>query len=107
MLYSVDMPKGFRFTNTTHFRSGYRNIEDTGEPESVNGAEYPKYEEVKRPSSTIFDWRFDWVPPAIPERALTLTLEIFNLFNKRTYVGAATDRYVLGRLFWAGVEYRF
>jgi hypothetical protein len=107
LLYSVDMLKGFRFTNTTHFRSGYRNIEDGGGDELVNGIPYPKYEEVKRPSSTIFDWRIDWVPPAIPERALTLTLEIYNLLNKRTYVGAATDRYELGRQFWVGAEYKF
>ncbi|MBE0502413.1 MAG: hypothetical protein IBX47_13365 [Desulfuromonadales bacterium] len=108
LLYSVAMDYGFRFTNTTNFRSGYENIIKSSEPPiTIDGIDYSIYYKEKRPSSTIFDWRIDWIPPAFPAQALTVTLEIFNLLNKRTYVGGATDEYELGRQFWAGVEYTF
>gem|GEM_PF-426840 len=107
LLYTAKLPAGFVFTNTTHFRDGYRSIENSGDTVDVGGTLYDKYVEISRPSSTIFDWKIDWTPPAIPVQALTLTLEIFNLFDKKTYVGAATDEYELGRQFWLGGSYSF
>ncbi len=107
LVYSVKLPIGFTFTNTTHFREGYRSIENSGDPIDIGGTLYAKYVEISRPSSTVFDWKIDWSPPAVPEQALTLSLEIFNLLDKKTYVGAATDEYELGRQFWLGGRYNF
>jgi hypothetical protein len=107
LLYTIEMPYGLKFANATHFRGGYRNIENSGTEKFVNGTFYDEYREIRRPSSTIFDWRINWSPPVIKDNVLILTLEIFNLFNKRSLVGDESDRYELGRQFWAGAEYKF
>jgi hypothetical protein len=108
LIYSAKLPYDFMFTNTTNYRSGYKNIEKAGgDPVNISGVDYVVYKRVKRPSSVIFDWRIDWHPPAIPEKALTVTLEILNVFDKRVTIGGETDEYELGRQFWAGFEYTF
>lgn len=107
LVYSVNLPHGFQFTNITNYRNGYRDIEDAGSTININGVDHDVYSEFNRPSSTIFDWKIDWTPPIIPEKVMTMTLEIFNVFNKKAHVGTASDEFEIGRQFWAGVEYRF
>ncbi len=107
LLYSVSFPGDVTFSNVTHFRDGYKNIEDSGSQIDVGGTFYDVYAEFNRSSSTIFDWRVDWIPTVVPGKSLTLTLEVFNVFDKKVFVGGADDEYELGRQFWLGAEYRF
>lgn len=78
LIYTVDLSHGVMFSNVTNYRSGYRALVDSG-AEPIDG--HDVYVEGKRPSSFIFNWQVDWSPPAVPEKALTVTLEILNVFN--------------------------
>lgn len=107
LTYAVALGKGFQFTNVTRYRSGYRDLAPSGEFVNVEGIEYPRYSVVKRPSATVFDWQWAWVGSPWEGQVLKLTLDILNVFNRRFYLGNASDEYELGRQFWAGVEYSF
>jgi len=107
LIYSVVLPHGFQFTNVANYRRGYENIQPNGEIINVGGAEYDIYADFSLPSSLVFDWKIDWTPPQIAEEPLTLSVEIFNVFNEKATVGETIDEYELGRQFWLGLEYRF
>ncbi|AMV71666.1 TonB-dependent receptor [Desulfuromonas carbonis] len=107
LTYAVALGKGFQFTNVTRYRSGYRDLAPSGEVINVDGIDYPRYAAVKRPSATVFDWQWAWMGSPWEGQALKLTLDILNVFNRRFYLGNASDEFELGRQFWAGVEYTF
>lgn len=107
LVYQTPLPWGFGFSNTAKFRSGYRNIEKTKKTHIEGLNEYPVYEAVKKPSTLIFDWKLTWTRPLWQGQELELSLDVYNVFNRRAYLGASDTSYEQGRQFWAGVEYRF
>ena len=111
LAYQVKLPWNFRFSNVTRYRSGYRGFVSTKDLVTYDGQDYQVYEKVKWPSATTFDWRLDWRSPAVGGQTLQLTLEIYNVFDRRNYVIDANQptvpQYALGRQFWVGAEYAF
>ena len=107
LIYSVGLPAGFQFTNVTTYRSGYKGIENSGSDINIGGVNHDIYTEFSRPSSTTFDWKLEWLPLFVPQKALSVSLEIFNVFDRKVYLGAEDDEFELGRQFWLGAEYRF
>ncbi|WP_213194524.1 TonB-dependent receptor plug domain-containing protein [Desulfuromonas sp. AOP6] len=102
------LPAGFTFTNVTKYRSGYVGLKDVDLPEwapEENIAD--AYEDVNRPSSTIFDWKISWQTAVSDQQTLVFNLEAYNVFDKKVYVADAGDEYELGRQIWAGIEYLF
>ena len=108
LIYSVHLPWGLSFTNTTHFRSGYNAIEDTGKNITLaSGEVLDIYDEVKEPNSILFDWTLGWRHALDAKRSLTLTLTVLNVFDHQVHLGDASDEYELGRQFWAGLDIDF
>jgi hypothetical protein len=111
LLYSVQLPYGFAFTNFTKYRSGFQALEIIKKsdwptldiPEEVGSA----YREEKQPESWVFDWKIDWRRNMFRDQALLLSLEINNVFNKKVPVGGEDAEFEIGRQFWAGAEYLF
>jgi hypothetical protein len=108
LIYSVHLPWGLSFTNTTHFRSAYNAIEDTGKNITLaSGEVLDIYDEVKEPNSILFDWTLGWKHALDAKRSLALTLTILNVFDHQVHLGDASDEYELGRQFWAGLDIDF
>jgi len=107
LIYSAKLPYGIIFTNVTTYRSGYKGINDSGNTINVNGVNHDVYTEFSRPSSTLFDWKIEWLPEYTSGQTLTLSLDILNVLNRKVYLGPESDEFELGRQFWLGAEYRF
>jgi len=120
LYYHVRLPKGFSFTNTTTFLSSYTSFEDTLDDRTVPPAlqrvdartgtveeSLSVYADVQRGNELIFNWSFGWQPTAIRDRALSLTLDVLNVFNRRIESGTEPGKFKLGQQFWLGAEYRF
>ncbi|MDX9708324.1 MAG: TonB-dependent receptor [Trichloromonas sp.] len=110
LIYTVNLPYGFTFTNHTRYRSGYQVMEDSGDDqEGPDGVMLPVYVKEKQPESWIFNWKLDWRRNLYRRQGIGLSLEINNVFNQKVPAGAAEEiqTYELGRQFWAGMEYYF
>ncbi len=130
LVFSSELPFGFKFTNVAKYRSGYEDLtvlsypnvyadkilkdEDGKFVKDSQGNLIFIYEKVKRGGSTVFDWTLEWTSPEFAHgQDLTMRLEIFNVFDKRNVIGEGDSdsdhslEYELGRQFWLGVEYRF
>ncbi len=115
LIYSTDLPYGFSFTNRTNYRSRYRTVEDTGtnidtdnDPNTgVGGRETDVYEDVTRSSALTFDWTLAWQSREWHGNSLEISLEVLNVFNRRIPDGTKEDEYLLGRQYWAGLNYKF
>lgn len=107
LIYHVQFGSGFAFTNTTKFRSGYTAILSTKEKYKTEaGVNVGVYAEVSRPSSTTFDWKLTWERAVSSVGTLTLTAEVFNVFNRKLYTGVE-GQYEMGRQLWIGLDYTF
>ncbi len=115
LIYSLQLGEHLHFTNSARYRSGYRNIEPTGETKVISIGETDQltgesisealnvYAEVKRAGALVFDWRLDWAPgPA----GLLIELELLNVLNKKVETGTA-GRFEMGRQLWAGASWSF
>jgi len=108
LIYTVQLPWGLRFTNATHYRSGYDDIESTGKNITLaDGEQLDIYDDVKEPASILFDWTLGWEYALDARRSLALTLTILNVFDRQVHLGNASDEYELGRQFWAGLDFSF
>jgi hypothetical protein len=108
LVYNVIFPRGFSFTNVTHYRSGYHALINSGDEMTLaDGRVIDIYEEVKNPESWIFDWKVIWQSAASNWGKVLLSLEIYNVFNEKVQSGADSTRYEIGRQFWAGVDLTF
>ncbi len=112
LIYSGHLPYGFIFTNVAKFRGPYTWLKNTGERKaSLRNPEQESepfvYEKKRHHSSLIFDWKISWRVPHYTERNAVLTLDIYNVFNRKTNYGAGTDDFELGRQYWAGLEFNF
>ncbi len=117
LIYSLELGQQLRFTNTAKYRSGYRNLEPTGETRAIGAGEgridpltgeeifeaLGVYAEVKRAGALIFDWRLDWSPGP---QGLVINLELYNVFNRRVETGIAGE-FEMGRQLWAGASWSF
>ncbi len=107
MIYFADLPYGFSFTNTTRYQSRYRILGNTGDDEIIDGEKYDIYDEVSKPSSLTFDWRISWWKQLLNEQAVELSVDIYNVFNRKVHVGTEENEFKLGRQYWAGMTYKF
>jgi hypothetical protein len=121
LTYIAELPLGFTFTNFTKYRSGYRNLEDTGEEKAIpegqrridplTGEEIYEalavYDEVKQSDVVLFDWKITWQNAFFKKQDLLLNLEIYNVFDEKAHAGSSHNEYEMGRQFWAGLEYLF
>lgn len=112
LAWVAELPKGLTFTTLAHYRSGYRDIKNTGELREIGAGEGSPliesaevYEETKYSDVLIFDWKVTWSPPLV--RNLMLSLEIDNVLDSRSRTGGASPVFELGRQFWLGGDYRF
>lgn len=117
----AELPAHVTFTNLCRYRSGYREIVQTGEfrplPDLLKRVDpetgeeildaVAVYEEIAHPGKVIVDWKIDWSPSLYKQQRLTFSLDINNVFNSRIQTGGSTTTYEMGRQFWAGVEYDF
>jgi hypothetical protein len=121
LIWVAELPARFTFTNLSRYRSGYREIAQTGEfrplPDNLRRFDpvtdevildaVAVYEEVSHSGKVIFDWKLGWSTPLYQQQLLVFSLEINNVFNSRTQTGGTTTTYEMGRQFWAGVAYDF
>ncbi len=121
LTYVGRLPLGVTFTNIAQYRSGYRDIEGTGVQQEIPGGQrridpltgeeifetLEVYETVNFSDAVVFDWRLSWQKDLWPEQQLVVNLEINNVFDKKVRAGGSSDNFLLGRQFWAGMEYRF
>lgn len=128
MIYNFKTPsRNFSFTNIIKFRSPYETLSTVKDennrsiwldsalnPDQGIGIYTGKtlvYEKVETQSSITFDWHIQWSPAIGAEKNLAFTLDVLNVFNKRSKIGYQTGisgyDYELGRQIWAGVEFNF
>jgi hypothetical protein len=119
LIWVAELPARFTFTNLSRYRSGYREIVQTGEfrplPVSridpVTGEEIldavAVYEDITHAGKVIFDWKLGWSTPVYHQQLLVFSLEVNNVLNSRTQTGGIRTTYEMGRQFWAGVAYDF
>lgn len=110
LVYSVSLPLGVEFDNVTTYRGRLHDIRDTLEDYPLPSGENARLFEDKVISpSWVFDWTLRWNLPVTNRQTMTLTVDIFNVFNQRAEVATDFDyaRYATGRQFWAGLEYAF
>jgi hypothetical protein len=108
LVYSVSLPLGMTFTNSTRYRSGYEALENTGDDMDLpSGESYDIYEEVKQPESWIFDWTLKWEKIFRNAQAIAIRADLNNVFNQKVLAGNSDDTYELGRQFWLGMTYNF
>jgi hypothetical protein len=120
LIYSCRLPYGLTFTNKTRFRSPYRRLwlardENNAliKRPSVTHPEQGEvfvYKNVKTQSSITFDWHLDWRVPNYADQNLLLSLDVLNVFDKRSKIGYQSGPaydYEIGRQFWAGLEFSF
>jgi len=121
LIYTGKFPYNITFTNTTKYRGAYwrhwlaRDSDNKliKKPSIIN-PEQPDpyvYEKVKSHSSVIFDWQFSWRIPKSSRQNIVLSLDVFNVFNRRAKIGYQSGNYgynyELGRQIWAGLEFNF
>jgi hypothetical protein len=104
LIYSGKLPYGLRFTNVAKFRGPYWYLKFAGFDAATG---LLKYNKAQHHSSLIFDWRLSWNIPTLRKQQATLSLDINNVFNRRTQYGAGKDDYELGRQYWAGLTFNF
>lgn len=116
--YMSILPYGFNITTFLKLRSGYTNLENTGElradPKAVSSIDpasgeilvdaYPVFEVKERPLVAIVNIKILWHTPKRKRFNANVSIEINNLFNTRTRSGASSNTYELGRQFWLGTE---
>jgi len=107
IVYSVDLPKGFSFTNQTRYNSRYSAVEDTKQNYNYNGVDLDIYDDVSKPSALIFDWKILWESPEWKNNYVQISLDIENVFNRKVVIGNEINSYKLGRQYWAGLTYKF
>ena len=107
LIYAIELPKGFSFTNETRYTSRYRGVESTGEVQGYNGVDLEVYEDVSNPSAIVFDWKILWQSPEWKEKSIEVFVDILNVFNKKVTIGNDPDQFKLGRQYWAGLTYKF
>ena len=110
LTYIGKFPYGFTFSGIAKYRSGYKAIQNTYErnpditlPDDTNPY---IYEKVNRGGAVTVSCQIDWEKKLYLNHSLVLSLEVNNLFNKKSPV-ADSDDYEIGRQVWAGAEYRF
>jgi hypothetical protein len=121
MLYMVDLPKGFRFTNFARYLSSYHNLENTWEERPVPDSdrrfdaltgEFVEenlyvYDDVKRDDAVIVDWKLSWLGNLFGHPRVGLHLDVLNVFDRKVESGTNPGEYRLGRQFWAGLDMAF
>lgn len=116
LVYSTSLPFNFTFTNTTNYRSRYQIIEkvtsgDVPTPDGsivdVDTLDNDYYQDKTVHSSLLFDWKIAWQSDLWRGNAISFTLEILNVFNRKVEIGTTEDGFLLGRQYWAGMTYKF
>jgi len=104
LTWAAKLPHHMTFTNVTRYQSRYKRLDDT----KKNGADGNDiYDMVRKPSLLVFDWRIARELPFYKEKALTLSIDIYNVFDRKNPIGTKDNQYGLGRQFWAGAEVQF
>ncbi|OEU60100.1 MAG: hypothetical protein BA870_08820 [Desulfuromonadales bacterium C00003094] len=110
LTYVGKLPYGFTLSGLAKYRSGYKAILKTSnrDPDiELPDDTHPYiYEEVKRGGAVTLSCRVEWEKRLYSNHSMILSLDIYNLLNKKTSVGN-TDDYEIGRQVWAGMEYQF
>ncbi len=107
LVYSVNLPGNFIFTNTTRYRSGYSAIVDSGKNHTLPGGErIDIYHKVEYGSATTFDWKLQWQYLFTNSGVMTIYADVTNVFNRRVATGV-DGVYQMGRQLWLGMEYTF
>lgn len=74
----------------------------------ISNLTYPVFSEFERPSRIMFNGRVQYTVPVSGNHTLSLSTEISNLFNQRTYIIGPSSRGIeVGREFWLGLNYRW
>ena len=104
LVYITKLAYGFSFTNTTNYRNRYKAlmVDGTG-PDGI----YDAYSVTTVPSALIFDWKISWISPIRKGNSLECTLDVLNVFDRKTHYGPEDNDYLIGRQFWAGLEFIF
>lgn len=119
VFYTLKMPYGFSFSNVLNFRGRYKVLMNTHSKTTLaEGYElegYEIYDFVRNPSTLTLDWKIAWLRPTWAKtNNMKFTLDILNIFDKKNhhspdngdYISLKGD-YLIGRQFWAGLEYNF
>lgn len=90
------------------YRSGYRDLEDSGQDKQLpDGTDADVYEEIEYGGAMIWDSQIRYrLPGWRPGEYWLAEVTINNLLNKKARMGA-TDNFVRGRQFWLGLRYLF
>ena len=116
LIYSWQLPYDVTFTNITRYRGAYWRLWNTLErkPSLINPEQTPDpyiYEKRKTKRALTFDWHLTWNLSNKVDRNFVLSVDVLNVFNKRTKVAYQTGTsgydYELGRQIWAGMEFNF
>jgi len=121
LVYSCELPHGFKLTNITKYRGAYQRLWRARDADnhllkrqSIRNPDQGKvyvYKRVKTHDAFTFDWHISWEIPIRSKQDLLLSIDILNLFNRKIEYGYQTGNYgydyEIGRQFWAGVEYSF
>lgn len=121
VLWTVDLPSGFRFTNKTRYLSSYHNLENTWQEKAVPASDqrfdYFKgepvaeslyvYDDVKRGDALVFDWKLAWHGTLMGVPGVGLRLDVLNVFNRKIESGLNPGEYQLGRQVWAGLDFKY
>lgn len=104
LIYTTKLPYGFSFSNTTNYRGRYKGLMVDGkDPSRV----YDAYVVSSIPSALIFDWKISWTSPDWKGNSIECTVDILNVFDRKTHYGTEDDNFLIGRQFWAGIAYNF
>ena len=107
LIYRVTLDHGLSFTNITRYRSGYEGIADTGENHILDdGSKADIYADKNYSSATTFDWKLEWERALTDTQVLTVTVDLYNVFNRKLYTGIEGE-YQMGRQLWVGMAYQF
>lgn len=120
LIFSSRLPYGLTFTNKTKFRSAYQRLWRARDENNAlirrASVRHPEqgdvfvFKNVKTHSSITFDWNFDWQVPQYSDQNMVLSLDILNVFDKKSKIGYQSGPvydYEIGRQFWAGLEFNF
>lgn len=104
LTWAAKLPHHITFTNVTKYQSRYKRLDDTRQ-NNPDGNDI--YDMVRKPSLLVFDWRLAWELPSYKEKTLALSVDIYNVFNRKNHIGTKDNQFGLGRQFWAGAELKF
>ncbi|SHI47642.1 Outer membrane receptor proteins, mostly Fe transport [Malonomonas rubra DSM 5091] len=110
LIYSGKLPHGITFTNISKYRGPYtwREYQGYSLPSSIDPTQMVRvYKRAQQKRALTFDWKFSWAVPTSSKQQAILSLDIYNVFNKKSKYGAGIDNYEIGRQFWAGLTYKF